>query len=112
MRQVSARVDLRGSTLEPSDNGLWSSDQAKGLGLALSSSVFIGSSFIIKKKGLRQAGVTGLRAGIKIAAIFCAQNCCHFPVLPLIVLVPITSTAVLQDKSNLVHKQGCIGLHC
>jgi hypothetical protein len=38
-------------------------DQAIGLGLALASSVFIGTSFIIKKRGLRLAGSTGLRAG-------------------------------------------------
>eukprot|EP00882_Tetradesmus_deserticola_P018745 GHRQ01020131.1.p1 GENE.GHRQ01020131.1~~GHRQ01020131.1.p1 ORF type:complete len:181 (+),score=3.34 GHRQ01020131.1:246-788(+) len=34
-----------------------------GLALAISSSVFIGSSFIIKKRGLRAAGATGIRAG-------------------------------------------------
>lgn len=54
---------MASATLAPSDEGLWSTDQAKGLALALSSSIFIGSSFIIKKKGLRQAGITGLRAG-------------------------------------------------
>lgn len=40
-----------------------SSDNVKGLVLALSSSIFIGSSFIIKKKGLMKAGTTGTRAG-------------------------------------------------
>ncbi|KAJ8541637.1 hypothetical protein K7X08_002453 [Anisodus acutangulus] len=40
-----------------------SSDNVKGLCLALSSSLFIGSSFIIKKKGLQKAGSSGLRAG-------------------------------------------------
>lgn len=40
-----------------------SSDNVKGLVLALSSSIFIGASFIIKKKGLMIAGVTGTRAG-------------------------------------------------
>lgn len=34
-----------------------------GLGLAMSSSIFIGASFIVKKRGLRMAGSTGLRAG-------------------------------------------------
>ena len=42
---------------------LYSGDETKGLILALSSSVFIGSSFIIKKKGLKLAALTGLRAG-------------------------------------------------
>ncbi|KAH9751137.1 putative magnesium transporter [Citrus sinensis] len=40
-----------------------SSDNIKGLILALSSSIFIGSSFIVKKKGLKKAGASGVRAG-------------------------------------------------
>eukprot|EP00887_Chlorella_sp_A99_P001446 scaffold8.g1446.t1 len=39
------------------------SDQTIGLVLATSSGLFIGSSFIIKKKGLRRAGTSGIRAG-------------------------------------------------
>ena len=39
------------------------SEQTIGLALALSSSLFIGSSFVIKKRGLRRAGASGLRAG-------------------------------------------------
>ncbi|XP_019174785.1 PREDICTED: probable magnesium transporter NIPA2 [Ipomoea nil] len=39
------------------------SDNVHGLVLALSSSIFIGSSFIIKKKGLMKAAATGKRAG-------------------------------------------------
>jgi hypothetical protein len=38
-------------------------DQAKGIALAVSSSLFIGASFIIKKKGLKIASATGVRAG-------------------------------------------------
>ncbi|KAL3538519.1 hypothetical protein ACH5RR_001885 [Cinchona calisaya] len=41
-----------------------SSDNIKGLILALSSSFFIGASFIVKKKGLKKAGASGVRAGI------------------------------------------------
>lgn len=40
-----------------------SSDNIKGLVLALSSSFFIGASFIIKKKGLKKASASGVRAG-------------------------------------------------
>jgi hypothetical protein len=40
-----------------------SSDNVIGLVLALSSSVFIGSSFIIKKMGLKNAATNGNRAG-------------------------------------------------
>lgn len=38
------------------------SSNLKGFILAVVSSAFIGSSFIIKKKGLRRAGVNGPRA--------------------------------------------------
>ena len=41
-----------------------SSDNIHGLILAVSSSIFIGSSFIIKKKGLMKAGASGTRAGL------------------------------------------------
>lgn len=42
----------------------FSGDNLKGFILALMSSVFIGASFIIKKKGLRRAAATsGIRAG-------------------------------------------------
>ncbi|XP_062177587.1 probable magnesium transporter NIPA6 isoform X1 [Alnus glutinosa] len=40
------------------------SDNVKGLILAVASSVFIGTSFIVKKKGLKRAGAAGTRAGV------------------------------------------------
>lgn len=40
-----------------------SADNIRGFALALSSSVFIGSSFIVKKIGLKKAGMYGVRAG-------------------------------------------------
>lgn len=39
------------------------SDNEMGLVLAVASSVFIGSSFILKKKGLKRAAANGTRAG-------------------------------------------------
>lgn len=39
------------------------SDNSIGLILATTSSAFIGSSFILKKKGLKRAGASGTRAG-------------------------------------------------
>jgi Magnesium transporter NIPA len=39
-----------------------SNDNATGLGLAVSSSLFIGSSFVIKKVGHRKAALSGKRA--------------------------------------------------
>ncbi|OMO74464.1 Magnesium transporter NIPA [Corchorus capsularis] len=40
------------------------SENSKGVILAVASSAFIGSSFILKKKGLKRAGATGARAGV------------------------------------------------
>ncbi|THG20681.1 hypothetical protein TEA_002302 [Camellia sinensis var. sinensis] len=40
------------------------SDNAKGLILAVGSSLFIGASFILKKKGLKRAADSGTRAGV------------------------------------------------
>ncbi|XP_010532763.1 PREDICTED: probable magnesium transporter NIPA2 [Tarenaya hassleriana] len=40
-----------------------SADNIHGVILAVSSSIFIGSSFIVKKKGLKKAGLSGVRAG-------------------------------------------------
>ncbi|XP_057549851.1 probable magnesium transporter NIPA7 [Amaranthus tricolor] len=42
----------------------FSNENVIGFGLALSSSAFIGASFIIKKKGLWKASVSGVRAGL------------------------------------------------
>lgn len=43
------------------------SDNVKGLILAVASSIFIGTSFILKKKGLKRAGAAGTRAGLSYA---------------------------------------------
>lgn len=63
-------ANLEGALLESEAAVVLSRDQAKGLALACSSAVFIGSSFIIKKKGLRVAGTKGIRAGFE------ASDCC------------------------------------
>ena len=60
-----------------------SEDNVKGLVLAVSSSLFIGSSFIVKKKGLRAAGASGLRAGARTADLrekrtACLWRCLRF----------------------------------
>lgn len=46
------------------------SENSKGLILAVASSAFIGSSFILKKKGLKRAGASGTRAGTVQFQIF------------------------------------------
>lgn len=49
----------------------FSKDNLKGFVLAVLSSVFIGASFIIKKKGLRRAAAaSGVRAGDFLFIIF------------------------------------------
>jgi len=45
-----------------------------GFILAMVSSAFIGSSFIIKKKGLRKAGVSGPRASKSSFFFFCEMD--------------------------------------
>lgn len=50
-------------------------DNIRGLVLALSSSLFIGSSFIVKKKGLKRAGAHGVRAGL----VFLGFSSLSFP---------------------------------
>lgn len=49
---------------EKASEGMGVSDNSKGLILAVLSSAFIGSSFILKKKGLKRAGANGTRAGV------------------------------------------------
>jgi Magnesium transporter NIPA len=46
------------------------SNNVVGLLLAMVSGVFIGASFILKKKGLRRAGKSGTRAGSLSRTIF------------------------------------------
>lgn len=69
-------------TQQSHGNWMGFSDQVTGLVLALSSSVFIGASFIIKKKGLQKAGSTGLRAGMnawlyakEVVGVVAAHSC-------------------------------------
>ncbi|CAI9765309.1 unnamed protein product [Fraxinus pennsylvanica] len=57
--EVGAVVDVASGSYK----GM-SSDNIKGLVMALSSSAFIGASFIVKKKGLKKAGASGVRAGV------------------------------------------------
>uniref|UniRef100_A0A803LJS9 Probable magnesium transporter n=1 Tax=Chenopodium quinoa TaxID=63459 RepID=A0A803LJS9_CHEQI len=54
-------------TTDP-DKGM-SADNIKGLVMALSSSFFIGASFIVKKKGLKKAGASGVRADFGICLL-------------------------------------------
>lgn len=51
-----------------------SHDNVRGFSLALSSSFFIGSSFIVKKKGLKRAGDGGVRAGLFVCLFLSFYN--------------------------------------
>ena len=65
------RREFNGSAPPPGSAGQREqSDQLIGLVLAISSSLFIGASFIIKKRGLRLAGSSGLRAGKSSHGVF------------------------------------------
>ncbi|KVH88549.1 Magnesium transporter NIPA [Cynara cardunculus var. scolymus] len=55
-----------------------SADNIKGLILALSSSLFIGASFIVKKKGLIKAGASGTRAGVSSYLLFSDDSIASF----------------------------------
>ncbi|KAG7033403.1 putative magnesium transporter NIPA4, partial [Cucurbita argyrosperma subsp. argyrosperma] len=59
---VSGPASSSESSWRDSNKGM-SNGNIKGLILALSSSFFIGASFIVKKKGLKIAGSSGVRAG-------------------------------------------------
>lgn len=60
---TSAAAGSGGGSWVESYTGM-SADNIKGLVLALFSSIFIGASFIVKKKGLKKAGASGVRAGV------------------------------------------------
>jgi len=62
------------------------SDNCKGLVLAMSSSAFIGSSFILKKKGLKRAAARGTRAGQ--FSFFIANHSTLFTKLPFYDVLP------------------------
>ncbi|KAF5961530.1 hypothetical protein HYC85_002739 [Camellia sinensis] len=68
-----------------------SSDNIKGLVLALSSSVFIGASFIVKKKGLKKAGASGIRAVI-VGEI---ANFAAYAFAPAILVTPLGALSII-----------------
>ncbi|CAN1835271.1 Probable magnesium transporter NIPA2 [Linum perenne] len=88
-----------------------SRDNLHGLILAVSSSIFIGSSFIVKKKGLKKAADNGTRAGLggysylyqpwwwagmitmMEAIFFCSAVLAHF---------------ILQEKLHIFGVLGCV----
>ncbi|KAI9115019.1 hypothetical protein K1719_014032 [Acacia pycnantha] len=109
-----------------------SSDNVKGLVLAVSSSVFIGSSFIIKKKGLQKAGNAGNRAasgghaylyepwwwmGMITMIIGEIANFAAYAFAPAILVTPLGALSIifsavlahfiLREKLHVFGKLGC-----
>ncbi|KAE8724776.1 putative magnesium transporter NIPA4 [Hibiscus syriacus] len=86
-----------------------SSDNIKGLVLALSSSLFIGASFIVKKKGLKKAGASGNRAvggysyllerlwwaGMITMVVGEIANFAAYAFAPAILVTPLGSTTIV-----------------
>ncbi|XP_057978009.1 probable magnesium transporter NIPA4 isoform X4 [Malania oleifera] len=68
-----------------------SSDNIKGLILALSSSFFIGASFIVKKKGLKKAGASGIRA-VVVGEI---ANFAAYAFAPAILVTPLGALSII-----------------
>ncbi|CAO2145899.1 unnamed protein product [Urochloa humidicola] len=113
--------------------GAMSSDNAKGLVLALSSSAFIGASFIVKKMGLRRAADSGVRAGyggfsylmeplwwIGMISMIVGEiaNFAAYAFAPAILVTPLGSLsiiisaalahAILQEKLHTFGILGCV----
>ncbi|KAL4852935.1 putative magnesium transporter NIPA4 [Chlorella vulgaris] len=109
------------------------SDQTIGLTLALSSSLFIGSSFVIKKRGLRRAGATGVRAGsggfsylleplwwlgLATMALGEVANFAAYAFAPAILVTPLGAISIiisavlahylLSEKLNVFGVVGCL----
>ncbi|KAK9287939.1 hypothetical protein L1049_016384 [Liquidambar formosana] len=91
-----------------------STDNVHGLVLALSSSIFIGSSFIVKKKGLNKARDTGIRAVI-VGEI---ANFAAYAYAPAILVTPLGALSIifsavlahfiLKEKLHIFGVLGCV----
>ncbi|MFQ6622966.1 hypothetical protein Gotur_001506 [Gossypium turneri] len=77
-----------------------SSDNVKGLVLALSSSLFIGASFIVKKKGLKKAGASGIRA-VVVGEI---ANFAAYAFAPAILVTPLGALSIIIRQGNFTLK--------
>uniref|UniRef100_A0A0E0JRV0 Probable magnesium transporter n=1 Tax=Oryza punctata TaxID=4537 RepID=A0A0E0JRV0_ORYPU len=91
-----------------------SADNIKGLVLALSSSFFIGASFIVKKKGLKRAGASGVRAVI----VGEVANFAAYAFAPAILVTPLGALSIiisavladimLKEKLHIFGILGCV----
>ena len=110
-----------------------SEDNLTGFILAASSSAFIGSSFVVKKKGLKQAGNSGVRAGqggygylkeplwwIGMVSMILGEvaNFAAYAFAPAILVTPLGALSIvvsailahhfLNEKLNIFGMVGCV----
>ncbi|OXB83820.1 UNVERIFIED_CONTAM: hypothetical protein H355_003032 [Colinus virginianus] len=86
-----------------------------GLALAVSSSIFIGSSFILKKKGLLKLATTGAPRAVGLGE---AANFAAYAFAPATLITPLGALSVLisailssyflKEKLNIHGKLGCL----
>ncbi|XP_022156320.1 probable magnesium transporter NIPA6 isoform X1 [Momordica charantia] len=103
------------TTYEPS---ISPSDNLKGFVLAMCSSAFIGSSFIIKKLGLRRAGASGSRAssggygylleplwwiGMVTMIVGEFSNFVAYAYAPAILVTPLGAISIIVSSAVLAH---------
>lgn len=107
------------------------SDNSRGLILAVVSSAFIGSSFILKKKGLKRAGANGVRAGFGGYAYLLeplwwigmismlvgeASNLVAYVFAPAVLVTPLGALSIIVSAvlahfilKERLHKMGILG---
>ncbi|MBA0562205.1 hypothetical protein Golob_007270 [Gossypium lobatum] len=88
------------------------SDNSKGLILAMASSAFIGSSFILKKKGLKRAGASGTRAVI----VGEVANFVAYVYAPAVLVTPLGALSIIVSAclahfmlKERIQKMGIVG---
>jgi len=119
--------------MEPTAHSIDSKDFSIGLSLAVSSSIFIGSSFIIKKLGLKRLSQKGIRAsdggygylldwvwwlGFITMGVGEAANFIAYAFAPASLVTPLGALSIivsavlaqkyLHEKLNLLGKIGCL----
>ncbi|KAJ6937086.1 magnesium transporter NIPA6 isoform X2 [Populus alba x Populus x berolinensis] len=71
------------------------SENSRGLILAVASSVFIGASFILKKKGLKRAGANGTRAGMVTMIVGEIANFVAYVYAPAVLVTPLGALSII-----------------
>uniref|UniRef100_A0A0D9ZSW1 Probable magnesium transporter n=1 Tax=Oryza glumipatula TaxID=40148 RepID=A0A0D9ZSW1_9ORYZ len=75
--------------------GMSTADNIKGLLLALSSSLFIGASFIIKKKGLKKAASSSSSSALRAVVVGEVANFAAYAFAPAILVTPLGALSII-----------------